>query len=207
MAGVLLAAVGLGLLASRLPPLGNLAAESVFYLLAGVTIVAAAAAVTLRNALYCAVWFGVSLLGTAALLLCQGAQFLAVATIVVYAGAILVTFLFILMLAQPEGRAAYDRVSWEAPLSAITGSVIVGRLTVALGGLQGGAERILPAGPVTEADRAQGVLSPEHVAMLGSSLFGPYLIAVEAAGALLLVALVGAAVIVAHGKARQEDEG
>ena len=43
-----------------------------------------------------------------------GAQFLAVATVVVYAGAILVTFLFVLMLAQPEGKAAYDRVSWEA---------------------------------------------------------------------------------------------
>ena len=59
-----------------------------------------------------------SLLGTAGLFLFQGAQFLAVATIVVYAGAILVTFLFVLMLAQPEGQASYDRVSWEALLSA-----------------------------------------------------------------------------------------
>ena len=56
-----------------------------------------------------------SLLGTAGLFLFQGAQFLGVATIVVYAGAILVTFLFVLMLAQPEGHAFYDRVSWEAP--------------------------------------------------------------------------------------------
>ncbi len=46
------------------------------------------------------------------LFLYDGAQFLGVATIVVYAGAILVTFLFVLMLAQPEGQAAYDRVSW-----------------------------------------------------------------------------------------------
>ena len=63
--------------------------------------------------MYCAVWFALSLLGTAGLFLFQGAQFLAVATIVVYAGAILVTFLFVLMLAQPNGRAYYDRVSWE----------------------------------------------------------------------------------------------
>ena len=55
----------------------------------------------------------------------QGAQFLAVATVVVYAGAILVTFLFVLMLAQPEGRTYYDRLSWEALVSSATGAGIV----------------------------------------------------------------------------------
>jgi NADH-quinone oxidoreductase subunit J len=63
------------------------------------------------------------LLGTAGLLLLAGAQFLAIATVVVYAGAILVTFLFVLMLAQPEGRAAYDRVSFESLLAAVATSV------------------------------------------------------------------------------------
>ena len=53
-----------------------------------------------------------SLLGTAALFLLQGAQFLGIATVAVYAGAIVVTFLFVLMLAQPEGHAFYDRISW-----------------------------------------------------------------------------------------------
>ena len=89
-------------------------------MLAGVTVVSAAVAtVTFRSPVYCAIWFGMSLLGTAGLFLFHGAQFLAVATVVVYAGAILVTFLFVLMLAQPEGQASYDRVSWEALLSAV----------------------------------------------------------------------------------------
>ena len=73
------------------------------------------AAVTFRNPVYCAIWFALSLLGTAGLFLFQGAQFLGVATVVVYAGAILVTFLFVLMLAQPAGSAFYDRLSWDAP--------------------------------------------------------------------------------------------
>jgi NADH-quinone oxidoreductase subunit J len=72
------------------------------------------------------------LLGTAGLFLYQGAQFLSVATVVVYAGAILVTFLFVLMLAQPEGQAYYDRVSWEALLSAATGAVLVGMLMMVM---------------------------------------------------------------------------
>ena len=64
--------------------------------------------------MYCAIWFALTLVGTAGIFMLQGAQFLGVATIVVYAGAILVTFLFVLMLAQPGGDAFYDRVSWEA---------------------------------------------------------------------------------------------
>ena len=128
-----------------------------------------------------------------------GAQFLAVATVVVYAGAILVTFLFVLMLAQPRGRTPYDRVSWEAMLSACTGAVIVGLLTLTV------IERAFPPGPVTEtsrrilpADRQANVLAEDHVAHLGAQLFGPHLIAVETGGTLLLAALIGAAVIVSQ---------
>ena len=54
------------------------------------------------------------------------------ATIVVYAGAILVTFLFVLMLAQPQGHAYYDRVSWEALFSAAVGACMVGMLTMVI---------------------------------------------------------------------------
>ena len=128
--GILMATIALGLGASQVPRLSDWMADGIFLILAGVTIVSAAAAVTFRNPVYCAIWFGQSLLGTAGLFLFIGAQFLAVATVVVYAGAILVTFLFVLMLAQPEGKAPYDRVSWEALLSAVTGMVIVGVLSM-----------------------------------------------------------------------------
>jgi NADH-quinone oxidoreductase subunit J len=193
--GMLLAAIALGLGAAQLPRLGLWMAEGVFLVLAAVTVVSALGAVTFRNPVYCAIWFGQSLIGTAGLFLLAGAQFLAVATIVVYAGAILVTFLFVLMLAQPEGKAAYDRVSWEAPIAAVAGVVIVGFLSSMIGGVFSH-----PIAPPTEAALAAGVLTPQHVAGLGGELFGQYLIAVEVAGTLLLVALVGAAVIVAYGR-------
>ena len=77
-----------------------------------ITVASAAATIASRSPVYSAIWFAVSLLGTAGLLLLQGAQFLGIATVAVYAGAIVVTFLFVLMLAQPEGHAYYDRVSW-----------------------------------------------------------------------------------------------
>ena len=128
-------AVALGLWASRMPLLADWVQSGLFFILAGVTIVAAVATVTMRNPVYCAVWFGMTLLGTAGLFLLAGAEFLAVATIVVYAGAILVTFLFVLMLAQTEGRAWYDRSAWEALVSSVAGIVIVGLLSVTTSGV------------------------------------------------------------------------
>ena len=197
--GILLASIALGLGASQVPRLGDWLADGVFLILAAITIVAAAAAVTFRNPLYCAIWFGQSLLGTAGLFFFTGAQFLAVATVVVYAGAILVTFLFVLMLAQPEGKAPYDRVSWEALISAVTGMVIVGVLSMTIGRVFSPA--VPPPHPIVpqaEEVLAAGILTPQHVARLGGELFGRHLIAVEVAGTLFLVALVGAAAIVAH---------
>ena len=219
--GAMLGAISLGLFGSLQPALGNWAAQSVFYIVSGVTLAAAAATVTFRNPVYSAIWFALSLLGTAGLFMFQGAQFLGVATIVVYAGAILVTFLFVLMLAQPEGLAFYDRISWEASLSAITGCVLVGALTLMVGGVfqpnrylsaveaDSPPHAALVASQTAEQLATQGeqVLSPEHLATLGGQLFGRHLIAVEIAGTLLLVALVGAVAIVMQARTDRVHEG
>lgn len=208
--GTLLVAVSLGLFASQVPHLGAKAGawvtDGVFYLLAGVTVMAAAATVTFRNPVYSAIWFGLSLLGTAGLFLFQGAQFLGVATIVVYAGAILVTFLFVLMLAQPKGQAFYDRVSWGGFLAAVTGALVVGIFTLSVVSvfqnpvIENRPHASLPL-PILENE----ILADQHVAHLGAQLFSKYLVAVEVAGTLLLVALVGAVALVE--RIRKSDVG
>jgi len=154
-------AVALGLWASRMPLLADWVQSGLFFILAGVTIVAAVATVTMRNPVYCAVWFGMALLGTAGLFLLAGAEFLAVATIVVYAGAILVTFLFVLMLAQTEGRAWYDRSAWEALVSAVAGIVIVGLLSVTTSGVL-----------LSKVDNAAERAAAERAAAEGKGAFG-----------------------------------
>jgi NADH-quinone oxidoreductase subunit J len=201
--GLALSLAALGLFASRMPVIGDWASTGTFGLLAAVTVVAALFTVTMRNPVYCAIWFALSLLGTAGLFMLQGAQFLGVATIVVYAGAILVTFLFVLMLANSEGHAFYDRLSWEAPLSAATGSLLIGILSFALVGIFNPKNSEYARIPAVEADRAAEILAPEHMAHLGGSLFGTHLLAVELAGTLLLVALVGCVAIVAEARVRK----
>jgi NADH-quinone oxidoreductase subunit J len=190
-------AASLFLFAWPLPGLGARAADAVFYVMAGVTLAAAVATITFRNPVYSAIWFGLSLLGTAGLFLFDGAQFLGVATIVVYAGAILVTFLFVLMLAQPEGQAPYDRVSWAPLLAAVTGAAMVGLLTLVLVGVFQWPENP-PQAPFTTARLEGEILADQHMAHLGAQLFSTQLVAVEVAGTLLLVALVGTVAIVSQ---------
>ncbi|HUY91526.1 MAG TPA: NADH-quinone oxidoreductase subunit J [Pirellulales bacterium] len=205
--GALLAAVALGLFAFAVVRFDSQhkISEAVFLLLAATTIVSALGAVTLRSPVYCAIWFALTLLGTAGLFLYQGAQFLGVATVVVYAGAILVTFLFVLMLAQPKGLTPYDRVSWEGMLSAATGAVLVGLLSAIIfapvpAGRADDELSGISVDRIAAADREAEILSPQHMAHLGGQLFSRHLIAVEVAGTLLLAALVGAVAIAAQGK-------
>jgi NADH-quinone oxidoreductase subunit J len=228
VAGAIFALAGLVGFAWKLPQITPLLDAGLFWILAAVTIMSAAATVTFRSPVYCAIWFAMTLLGTSGLMFFQGAQFLGIATMVVYAGAILVTFLFVLMLAQPEGHAYYDRVSWEAPISTIAGAIMVAILTMTIANTvsgvrtQAAASTTTPAATTAPATGARAetpglaaqvaneppvvaqsekLPPPEfHMAQLGAELFGGHLIAVEVAGTLLLAALVGAAAIVAQSK-------
>lgn len=192
--GLVISLLSLGLFAGQVPSLGSWSRDALFWILAGLTIVSAAGTITFRNPVYCALWFALSLLGTAALFLFQGSQFLAMATVVVYAGAILVTFLFVLMLAQPKGQAAYDRVSWEGLLAAMTGALLVGILTMVISSsLTAGL-----AGNLPHTEELSDILAQEHMQNLGAQLFSKHLLSVEVAGTLLLVALVGAIAISAR---------
>lgn len=193
LVGTLLGLLSLLLiLTGLLLPLLPRSTAVVFWGLALVTVVAAVAAIATPKPVHCVLWFALSLLGTAGLLLVNGAQFLSVATAAVYAGAIVVILLFVLMLAQPDGRAAYDRISWsryEKLAAALVAAGLLGVLAVALrAGLERQPDaRIDPAAGVTRA-----VLTEAHVARFGGELYTRHLLSVEVAGALLLIALVGA---------------
>jgi NADH-quinone oxidoreductase subunit J len=134
-AGSLLGMIGFGCIAAAAPWSLGVVERIVFWGLALVTLSGAAATVSMRSPVYSAIWFSFSLLGASGLFFFQGAQFIGVANMVVYAGAIVVTFLFVLMLAQPEGMSIYDRMSWGwfPKLLAVTaGSTLVVLLTLVM---------------------------------------------------------------------------
>ncbi len=189
--GQLLSVIGLAVLAAalfRLAPLAGWPEQAVFWLLSLTAVGGAAAAVAARSPVYTAIWFAYSLLGVAGLFLQQRAHFLGLATIVVYAGAIVVTFLFVLMLAQPRGESTYDRLGWTTHW--VSAAVISATALAATVLLSFDAAGHRAGGGQAELAHAN------HMARLGAELFTKQLVAVELAGTLLLVALVGAIAIV-----------
>jgi NADH-quinone oxidoreductase subunit J len=102
----------------RLP--GPFMATIFFYVFALVAIGGSVMTIANRNPIHSALWFAAVVLATAGLFLFAGAPFLAAGTVIVYAGAIIVTFLFVIMLAQLEGRAAYDRAARAPGRATIT---------------------------------------------------------------------------------------
>lgn len=201
--GWLVSAVGLGILAgSSLRQTGVSTSAVIFWGLAAIAVVGAVAAVTMTSAVYCAIWFAFSLLGVAALMCFQGAEFLGVATLVVYAGAIVVTLLFVLMLAQPRGDTVYDRLSWGTFPRTVSPAISIGMVAM-LTAILPTALGEFPSGS------AQATAGGDSVARLGAYLFTRHLIGVELAGTLLLAALVGAVAITMHGRhsiGREETE-
>lgn len=126
---------GLAVVLFLFPTLQHLPAAPAFLLLEGLAVLGGLGTITSRSPVYSAIWFASSLLAIGALLLMNGAQFLGLATVAVYAGAIVVTFLFVLMLAQPEGHAVYDRIGWgwfPALCAAIGGSSMVAIVSAGL---------------------------------------------------------------------------
>lgn len=203
----ILALVGFGATGRTLGCMGE---DAVFATVAGVALVSGMATIATRSPVYAAIWFAMALAGVSGVLLVLGAQFLGVATIVVYAGAILVMFLFVLMLAQPAGTAPYDRVSNEPMLAAAAGAVLLGLLTLSIGRLSAAeppsccrmpSRTAAIAGDAAPVGQAVVAADGDEVARLGAELFGRHLFAVEVAGVLLLAALVGAIAVVSRGEA------
>jgi NADH-quinone oxidoreductase subunit J len=150
-AGLALAVIALmltGLLLIRSSD--RLALDFFFYVFASIATVSAGAMIVQRNPVYSALNFAIVVLGVAGLFLVKNASFLAAATIIVYTGAIIVTFLFVIMLAQQTGLADYDRRSREGLLGCLAGFILLGALLFVI-------EKNFP--PVASTDELQTALA------------------------------------------------
>jgi NADH:ubiquinone oxidoreductase subunit 6 (subunit J) len=135
--GALAGVIGLaGLAAFLIRGLGDRIPETVeavlFFGFSGLAVVFAVLMITGRNPARCALAFAVVILSTCGLFLLLAAPFLMAATIVIYAGAIIVTFLFVIMLSQQSGPSSADLRSREPELSVAAGFVLLAMLLVGL---------------------------------------------------------------------------
>jgi NADH-quinone oxidoreductase subunit J len=113
-------------------PDGTLIEQFLFYCFAGTAILAAVAMITQQNPVHAALSFALVVLSSCGLFLLQAAPFLMAATTIVYAGAIVVTFLFVIMLAQQSGMSKADQHVQEPFLSTLAATILLGAILVVI---------------------------------------------------------------------------
>jgi NADH-quinone oxidoreductase subunit J len=167
--------------------------EIYFYLFTATAILAAARVITHPKPVYSAIYFVAVVIAVAALLVLQEAEFLAVALVLIYAGAILVTYLFVIMLAQQPGSPIYDRRTREPFLAVVVGFVLMAMIAERAGELPARAteKAILADGGRNPASTVSLLLTGNTMA-IGAAVTTKYVVALELAGVLLLISMVGA---------------
>jgi NADH-quinone oxidoreductase subunit J len=172
--------------------------SATFAVSAAIIIGGAVGVITSRNAVHAALSLVLTLFGVAVLFIEEQADFLAVVQIIVYAGAIVVLFLFVIMFLGVDRREnlAQEPLRGQRPIALVL-------VVVALGG-------VIALGVGAHwATGAHAVAGPSHLAghpnvyVLGKSVFTTYLFAFETTAALLVIAVVGAVVLAR--RPRMED--
>jgi NADH-quinone oxidoreductase subunit J len=164
--------------------------EITFWAFSGIAVAAAALCITRRSPVASALYLIVTLFSLAVLFVLLDAQFIAVLQVLVYAGAIMVLFLFVIMLLNLGRRGPSDL---KGPAGTAAALVLAGVLLLQLRASGFGAppaEIQLPEGTVAALQRQQGV-----VGAVARPLFSDYLIPFEITSLLLLAAMVGAVVL------------
>jgi NADH-quinone oxidoreductase subunit J len=141
-----------------------------------------------RNAVYSALFLVLNFITVAVFYLLLGAPFIAMAQITVYAGAIMVLFLFVIMLLGAESLPEAEVLPWQKPLAGVLAVALAVEATFIF------ITRARPVGDVAQPDAS--VNTATNLRNLGETLFTQYLLPFEVTSVLLLVAMIGAIVLV-----------
>ena len=162
-----------------------IARETLFWILAVASVGAALAMILVRRAVHCAIMLAVVMLCLATMYAMQGAPFLAFVQIIVYTGAVLMLFLFVIMLIGISSADSVVETIKGQRLAA--GFVAIGFLVILALGI--GHAAIGPAAPPTAAN------GTDNVSGLAALIFTTYVFPFEITGALLITAALGAMVL------------
>ena len=158
-----------------------------FFGLALIAIVSAVGMLLSSNAVYSALFLILDMATIAVFYLTLGAPFIAMTQVTVYAGAIMVLFLFVIMLLGAEQLSRDSDLPWQRPVAIILGVVLLVETGIIIYSL-GFQDGLLPSFSSFASDYA----SPVDIGMV---LFNEYLLPFEVTSVLLLVAMIGAIVL------------
>jgi len=173
--------------------------QAVFILGALICLLGAIGVIAFRNPVHSALSLVTTLFGIAVLFIALEAEFLAAVQIIVYAGAIVVMFLFVIMLL---GVDQTDDIGFDPLKGQRTAAIVAGVLLVS------GLIAIVLFGAITGAGSANAeiVAKVPNVEQLARSLFTDYLFAFEITSVLLVIGVVGAVTLARHRREAFVDE-
>jgi NADH-quinone oxidoreductase subunit J len=157
-----------------------------FYLFAGVCVASAVMVVTSRNPVHSVLFLILAFVNAAGLFVLLGAEFLAMILIVVYVGAVAVLFLFVVMMLDVDFAELREGFLSYLPVGALVGAVLLAELLLVVGGWA------IAPGAGNAAPVAQNVSNTQAIGLV---LYTRYVYFFEAAGLILLVAMIGAIVM------------
>ena len=163
----------------------EIARETIYWILAFASVGAALAMILVRRAVHCAMMLAVVMLALATMYAMQGAPFLAFVQIIVYTGAVLMLFLFVIMLIGISSEDSVTETIKGQRLAA--GLVAIGFFVILILGI--GHAALGPAAPSTVATQSSNLTG------LATLIFTTYVFPFEVTGALLITAALGAMVL------------
>lgn len=159
-----------------------------FWVLAVILVASAAMVVSARNPVHAVLFLILAFFNAAGLFLLAGAEFLAMILIIVYVGAVAVLFLFVVMMLDIDFTRLREGFQRYAPAGAAVGLVLLVELGVVLSGWQ-----VATGAPALRAAPIAATMT--NTEQLGTLLYTHYVLLFQAAGLVLLVAMVGAIVL------------
>jgi NADH-quinone oxidoreductase subunit J len=166
-----------------------------FYLFAGICIASAFMVIAARNPVHSVLFLILAFVNAAGLFVLMGAEFLAMILVIVYVGAVAVLFLFVVMMLDVDFVELRQGFLQYLPIGAVVGVILLTELVLVVGGWTITPE--LQKSIATPIPPAATALNTEA---LGQVLYTRYVYFFQAAGVVLLVAMIGAIVLTLHHK-------
>ena len=161
-----------------------------FYLFASVAVAAGVMVISARNPVHSVLFLILAFFNSAGLFVLMGAEFLAMILVVVYVGAVAVLFMFVVMMLDINFAELREGFLQYLPIGGVIGLVLLAELVVVVGGWS-----LAPDAAQTAAAPTPAPDAISNTEALGALIYTHYIYLFQAAGMILLVAMIGAIVL------------
>ena len=171
----------------------------VFYLFAGITVASGIMVISAKNPVHSVLWLILAFFNAAGLFVLLGAEYIAMTLVIVYVGAVAVLFLFVVMMLDIDATEIRQGFLQYLPLGGLIGLILLGELIMVLGGWTSAEASDI------SLSLTRGGMTNAHA--IGNILYTQYFYLFQAAGLILLVAMIGAIVLTLRSRSgvRRQD--